>query len=91
MNFVWDKLRVGRQQKGVSKESLKELCRSLLIESRKRGDDERASELSQAYEVLKRYTKKQNCCVDCGSAIHYSAIRCAVHERSRRYRGRAIC
>ena len=61
--------------------------RAELVDARQRGDDERAKELSQDKQKL----KKQRYCADCHTPICGKSVRCLLHANIHRYWARRIC
>ncbi len=65
---------------------LQAINRAELIDARNRGDDERAKELSQEKQRL----KKQRYCADCYVPVNGNSLRCMFHANKHRFWARRL-
>lgn len=70
----------------TEREILMAINRAELIDARQRNDEEKAKELSQKRQKL----KKQRYCVDCFVPINGKSIRCLLHANKHRFWARRI-
>ena len=61
-------------------EAASERCKALIIQARKAGDDKRASELTEAWQVFKKRLRNAAYCDECGRVIDRDATRCTLHR-----------
>lgn len=72
---------ISRDRKGLLK-----ICKTKIIEARRRGDDKTAAKLSEVKQLIKTTLRMDHCSV-CGIAIGKSRRTgmCMIHARNHRY------